>query len=187
MQSLLLCAESIDSIEWSASYYKSFTKSVSLAAMILMVVNGTSICTCGCEWWSTWISCEVIVIYYDTCDGFWCVYDVYDIYMCYWWYIRDVRYIYFLFVWMECRKQIKSNVFGHFVECCTQQRDSLPSVLAITLGKVAALGNQALPIVQATTLGKPKGFAECPYLDTRQTWCFAKCPAVDTRQTWNFA
>jgi hypothetical protein len=43
MQSLLLCAESIGGIERSSCFSEFFTKSV----MILVVVNGTSICNCG--------------------------------------------------------------------------------------------------------------------------------------------
>jgi len=61
-------------IEWSASCYKSFTKSVSLSVMILVVVNGTFICTSYGQWWSTGITCELIVIYYD-------LYDVCDMYV----------------------------------------------------------------------------------------------------------
>ena len=43
MQSLLLCAESIDGIERSSCFSESFTKSV----MILVVVDDTSIYNCG--------------------------------------------------------------------------------------------------------------------------------------------
>ena len=115
MQSLLLCAESIGGIERSSCFSESFTKSVSLAilVMILVVVNGTSICNCGCRWWSTWITCELICdilwdmwrLWYicDVCD----IYVVLVIYMCCWWYICDVGdvcYIYLLFVWMGCKK-----------------------------------------------------------------------------------
>ena len=93
--------------------------------MILVVVNGTSICNCGCRWWSTWITCELICdilwdmwrLWYicDVCD----IYVVLVIYMCCWWYIYDVGdvcYIYLLFVWMECKKQK-----GSFQSLCRVQ------------------------------------------------------------------
>ena len=109
MQSLLLCVESIGGIERSSCFSESFTKSV----MILVVVNGTSICNCGWRWWSTWITCKLICdilwdmrrLWYicDICD----IYVVLVIYMWCWWYICDVGdvcYIYLLFVWMGCKK-----------------------------------------------------------------------------------
>ena len=69
----------------------------------------------------------------------------------------------------------KKNIFGHFAECCAQHMHSLPSVLAITLGKGLhwTPGENGLPSVQARTLGKPDGFAECRVQGTRQTWYFA--------------
>ena len=90
---------------------------------ILVVVNGTSICNCGCRWWSTWITCKLICdilwdiwrLWYicDVCD----IYVLLVIYMCCWWYICNVCYIYLLFVWMGCKKQIKKAIFSHFAEC----------------------------------------------------------------------
>jgi hypothetical protein len=42
---------------------------------------------------------------------------------------------YLLFVWIEYDKQIKKVCTGHFAECYTRQRGSLPSVRTIALGK----------------------------------------------------
>ena len=154
MQSLLLCAESIGGIERSSCFNESFTKSV----MIFVVVNDTSICNCGWRWWSTWIACELICdilwdmwrLWYicDVCD----IYVVLVIYMCCWWYICDVGdvcYIYLLFVWMGCKKQIK-RLFSV----------TLPSAMAMTLGKVTTW-EHVLPSAKAIALGKHHRFAEC--------------------------
>jgi len=152
--------------------------------MILVVVNGTSICNCGWRWWSTWIACELICdilwdmwrLWYicDVCD----IYVVLVIYMWCWWYICDVGdvcYIYLLFVWMGCKKQIK-RLFSV----------TLPSVMVMTLGKVTTWelpGNMlcrvprarhsakvaTLPSVLSATLGKVATFAECLDHGTRQT------------------
>jgi hypothetical protein len=52
---------------------------------------------------------------------------------------------------------------GHFAECYTRQRTSLPSVRATTLGREATPGHgkASLPSVVALTLGKEASFAEC--------------------------
>jgi len=65
----------------------------------------------------------------------------------------------------------KKNISGHFAECCARHIHSLPSVLAITLGKGLhwTPRKNGLPSAQARTLVKPDGFAECPGQDTRQT------------------
>ena len=131
--------------------------------MTLVVVNGTSICNCGCRWWSTWITCELI------CDILWdmwlCdIYMVLVIYMCCWWYICDVGdvcYIYLLFVWMGRKKQIKKVVFSHFAECNghdTRQSDYLGTIW-----------EHALPSANVVALGKHQRFAECHGTSTRQT------------------
>jgi hypothetical protein len=43
---------------------------------------------------------------------------------------------------MEYKKQIKNVYTGHFAECDTRQRGSLPSVKAIALGKVPVPGHR---------------------------------------------
>jgi len=94
----------------------------------------------------------------------WCLWYIY--------HVSDVCYAYFLFVWMEQIKTNKKIISGHFAECCARHMHSLPSVLAIALGKGLhwAPGKNGLPSVEARTLGKPDGFAECLGQDTRQTW-----------------
>jgi hypothetical protein len=76
---------------------------------------------------------------------------------------------YLLFVWMEYKKQIKKVHAGHFAECYTRQRGSLPSVKTIALGKEPRPGHQY------------RFFAECNNSDTRQRGTlpggfFAECP-----------
>ena len=58
-------------------------------------------------------------------------------------------YIYLLFVWMGCKKQIK-RLFSV----------TLPSAMAMTLGKVTTW-EHALPSAKAIALGKHHRFAEC--------------------------
>jgi hypothetical protein len=53
-----------------------------------------------------------------------------------------VNDIYLLFFWMEQQKQIKKGLPGHFVECNTRQRVSLPSAMTMALGKEGHLGNR---------------------------------------------
>jgi hypothetical protein len=62
-----------------------------------------------------------------------------------------------MFVWLECNKQLKQAVFGHFAVCCTSQRHPLPSVKAKTLGKVTVSGNSGTGF--AEFLGLPSAFA----------------------------
>ena len=101
---------------------------------------------------------NLFVIYCETCDV--CdIYVVLVIYMCFWWYICDVGdvcYIYLLFVWMGCKKQIK-KLFSV----------TLPSVMAMTLGKVTTW-EHALPSAKAIALGKHHRFVECHRTCTRQ-------------------
>jgi hypothetical protein len=96
------------------------------------------------------------VIYCETCD----VCDVYVMSVIYIYIyvmlVISVIYIFCLFGW-NAKKQIKKTVFGHFAECFTRQRVSLPSVLATTLGKVTILGTWET------------SFAKCSCQDTRQT------------------
>jgi hypothetical protein len=50
--------------------------------------------------------------------------------------ICDVGEIYFMFVWMELKKQIKNVVFWfHFAECCTQQMVALSSSVGPSFSK----------------------------------------------------
>ena len=105
---------------------------------------------------------NLFVIYCETCDI--CdIYVVLLIYMCCWWYICDVGdvcYIYLLFVWMECKKQIK-RLFSV----------TLLSAMAMTLGKVKTWEHaweHALPSAKAIALGKHHKFAECHGPGTRQ-------------------
>ena len=60
-----------------------------------------------------------------------------------------------LFVMMECKKNKKIAVLGHFAECCTRQRTPLPSAKTMALGK-------------EFFLKKNSNFAECWPEDTRQ-------------------
>jgi hypothetical protein len=78
---------------------------------------------------------------------------------------------------MEYKKQIKKVYTGHFAECNTRQKGSLPSVRVITLGKEYRPGHRLrffaecyvagtwqrgwLCRVPLGTLGKEVGFAEC--------------------------
>jgi hypothetical protein len=57
---------------------------------------------------------------------------------------------------MEYKKQIKKVHTGHFAECNTRQRGSLPSVKTIALGKEPRPGHRY------------RFFAECNVSDTRQ-------------------
>ena len=43
--------------------------------------------------------------------------DIYVLLMIYMWCWWCLLYIYLLFVWMGCKKQIKKAVFSHFAEC----------------------------------------------------------------------
>ena len=78
------------------------------------------------------------------CDGW----DIYVIYVCI-----------TLFVMMECKKKLKITVLGHFAECCTRQRTSLPSAMVTALGKAEKMGARktifpALPSAMTMVLGK---------------------------------
>jgi hypothetical protein len=84
------------------------------------------------------------------------------IYVCY--VICDVYMWYLLFVWMEYKKQIKKVQTGHFAECYTRQRGSLPSVKAITLGKEPRPGHRY------------RFFAECNVSDTRRRSTLCRVP-----------
>ena len=64
-----------------------------------------------------------------------------------------------LFVRMECKNKIKITVLGHFAECCTRQRTTLPSDMVTSLGKARKIGDRktifpALPSVMTMALGK---------------------------------
>ena len=89
--------------------------------------------------------------------------------------VGDVCYIYFLFVWMECKKQIK-NLFSV----------TLPSAMVMTLGKVTtwelprnmicrvqrplhSANITGLPSATGQALGKGGLFAECLVGGTRQS------------------
>jgi hypothetical protein len=71
---------------------------------------------------------------------------------------------YLLFVWMKYKKQIKKVYTGHFAECNTRQRGSLPSVKAIALGKEPRPGHRY------------RFFAECTISDTRQRITLCRVP-----------
>jgi hypothetical protein len=67
------------------------------------------------------------------------------------------------FVCLDGIEKTNKKVYtGHFAECYTRQRTSLPSVRAITLGREATPrhGKASLPSVVALTLGKEASFAE---------------------------
>jgi hypothetical protein len=65
---------------------------------------------------------------------------------------------------MEYKKQIKKVYTGHFAECNTRQRGSLPSVKAIALGKEPRPGHRY------------RFFAECNVSDTRQRGRLCQVP-----------
>jgi hypothetical protein len=65
---------------------------------------------------------------------------------------------------MEYKKQIKKLYTGHFAECYTRQRESLPSVRAIALGKEPRPGHRY------------RFFAECSGSDTRQRTTLCRVP-----------
>jgi hypothetical protein len=93
---------------------------------------------------------------------------------------------------MEYKKQIKKVYTGHFAECNTRQRGSLPSVRVITLGKEhRGTGLGSLPSVMSLTLGKEVAFAECRTEHSAKslTWgpsLAGSLPSVPsgTRQRW---
>ena len=64
---------------------------------------------------------------------------------------------------MENKNQIKKVHTGHFAECNTRQRGSLPSVWVKTLGKEHRPGHRL------------RFFAECYVAGTRQRGLFAEC------------
>ena len=65
---------------------------------------------------------------------------------------------------MENKKQIKKVHTGHFAECNTRQRGSLPSVWVITLGKEHRPGHRL------------RFFAECYVAGTRQRGRLCRVP-----------
>jgi hypothetical protein len=65
---------------------------------------------------------------------------------------------------MEYKKQIKKVYTGHFAECNTRQRGSLPSVKVITLGKEHRPGHRL------------RFFAECYVPGTRQRGRLCRVP-----------
>jgi hypothetical protein len=67
---------------------------------------------------------------------------------------------------MEYKKQIKKVPTGHFAECNTRQRGSLPSVRVIALGKEQRPGHWY------------RFFAECNVSGTRQRGTLCRVPYV---------
>jgi hypothetical protein len=67
---------------------------------------------------------------------------------------------------MEYKKQIKKVPTGHFAECNTRQRGSLPSVKTIALGEEPRSGHRY------------RFFAECNVSDTRQRGTLFRVPYV---------
>jgi hypothetical protein len=67
---------------------------------------------------------------------------------------------------MEHKKQIKKVPTGHFAECNTRQRGSLPSFKTIALGKESRPGHRY------------RFFAECNVADTRQRGTLCRVPYV---------
>jgi hypothetical protein len=80
-------------------------------------------------------------------------------------YICDIYMISFVCV-DEIQKQIKKVHTGHFAECNTRQRGSLPSVKTIALGKEPRPGHRY------------RFFAECNVSDTRQRGTLCRVPYV---------
>ena len=123
------------------------------------------ICDILWDMWRLWYICDV-------CD----IYVMLVIYMCCWWYIYDVGdvcYIYLLFVWMECKKQIK-RLFSI----------TLPSAMAMTLGKVTTWEHaweHSLPSAKAIALSKHHRFTECHGPGTRQRSPVYRVSWQDTR------
>ena len=92
--------------------------------------------------------------------------------------IYDLCYIYLLFVWMGCKKQLKKAVFSHFAECNghdTRQSDDLGTCFAECKGYCTRQTSQicrvprarhsvkvaCLPSVLPVALGTAATFAEC--------------------------
>jgi hypothetical protein len=69
-------------------------------------------------------------------------------------------------MWMEYKKQIKKVHTGHFAECNTRQRGSLPSVKTIALGK------------EPRPRHRYRFFAECNVCGTRQRGTLCRVPHV---------
>ena len=66
--------------------------------------------------------------------------------------ICDVCYIYLLFIWMECKKQIKKAVFSHFAECNghdTRQSDYLRTCFAECKGHYTRQTSQIYRVPRA--------------------------------------
>ena len=87
----------------------------------------------ACDVWDLCL-CLILVLNTYVCDGYLCLWSRFYVcvgYLCLWWYLWCIYVIYMwylLFVWMENKKQIKKVHTGHFAECNTRQRGSLPSV-----------------------------------------------------------
>ena len=72
---------------------------------------------------------------------------------------------------------VKKGGFGHFAECNTRQRDTLPSV------KPKHSAKRPISVILGTFFAECFGFAECILLDTRQSdhkiWPLRDClPSV---------
>jgi hypothetical protein len=80
-------------------------------------------------------------------------------------YVMYICDIFCLCGW-NIKKQIKKVPIGHFVECNTRQRGSLPSVKTIALGKELRPGHRY------------RFFAECNVSDTRQRGTLCRVPYI---------
>jgi hypothetical protein len=63
-------------------------------------------------------------------------------------------------------KTNKKGYTGHFVECNTRQRSTLPSVLVIAKKAHLGTGKASLMSAMTLTLGKEATFAECLLLQS---------------------
>ena len=95
---------------------------------------------------------------------------------------------------MENKKQIKKVHTGHFAECYTRQRGSLPSVWVITLGKEHRPGHRLRFFAECYVTGTRQRGRLCrvpigtlgkePDMGTLPGGLFAECCQEDTRQRY---
>jgi hypothetical protein len=93
---------------------------------------------------------------------------------------------------MEYKKQLKKMPTGHFAECYTRQRGSLPSVRAIALGKEPRPGHRYRYFVEYNVAGTRQRGTLCraPHvalgkesdMGTLPGGFFVECCRADTRQ-----
>jgi hypothetical protein len=81
-------------------------------------------------------TCEICG-FYEICGRYY-VCDDYVIFVMYMWWLCDICFV----CLNEIAKTNKKGYSGHFAECNTRQRGTLPSVKVIALGKEGTPGHQ---------------------------------------------